>query len=147
TVTDNGTGTLKATESLTIHVIQPTFTSATAVNFYVGSVGHWTIAANGPKPVLSESVTDTLPPGVTFNPATGLLSGKPAAGSAGTYDLHFTATYASGPAITQTLVLTVAQPPRFTSAKSTIFTAGTAGSFTVSAIGFPTAPTLEENPS
>ena len=49
-----------------------------------------------PVPTLSESSSDTLPKGVSFNAATGVLSGPPAAGSSGTYTLNFTATNSLG---------------------------------------------------
>src|SRR5205807_1610433 len=67
-------------------------TSAGNTTFTAGSAGSFTVTAVGfPAPTLSESVTDVRPGGVTFNAATGVLSGTPAAGSGGVYILHFTA--------------------------------------------------------
>src|SRR5207248_9416741 len=47
------------------------------------------------------------PAGVTFNAASGTLGGTPAAGSLGTYTLHFTAHNGINPDATQTFTLTV----------------------------------------
>src|SRR5207248_1028502 len=63
---------------------------------------------------LSESGSDTLPSGVTFDAAGGLLHGTPAAGSAGTYTLHFAADNGVGSPVTQTFTLTVVAPLAFT---------------------------------
>ena len=93
-----------------------------------------------------ESSTDTLPSGVTFNAATGVLSGTPAAGTGGTYSLHFTAVNTVDSSPTQTFTLTVNQAPAITSAASATFTVGKGGIFTVTASGFPT-PTLSESSS
>src|SRR5208337_3585024 len=91
----------------------------------------------------SLSETGALPGGVTFTAATGVLSGTPAAGTGGTYSLHFTATNGVGSPATQNFTLTVNQAPAITSANSTTFTVGTAGSFTVTTTGVPT-PSLSE---
>ena len=53
------------------------------------TAGSFSATATGfPAPTLSE--TGALPSGVTFNTATGVLSGTPAAGTGGTYPLTFT---------------------------------------------------------
>ena len=140
-----------ATQIFTLTVSQatqaPTFTSADHTTFTVGTAGSFTVTASGvPTPTLSENSSDTLPTGVTFNAATGVLSGTPAAGTGGTYTLHFTASNGVLPDAAQTFTLTVNQAPAFTSADHTTFTVGTAGSFTVTASGVPT-PTLSENSS
>ena len=57
-------------------------------------------------PLLRESQNDVLPKGITFDPANGALGGTPAAGSAATYTLHFTATTAAG-SVTQLFTLHV----------------------------------------
>jgi autotransporter-associated beta strand protein len=140
----NGIGN-NATQTFTLTVDQaPAFTSANKATFPVGTLGSFTLTASGfPAPTFSEAAGDTLPGGVTFNAATGILSGTPAAGSEGNYMLHFTAANGVGSNATQTFTLTVGQPPAFTSASSTTFTAGTPGSFTVTTSGFP-APTITE---
>lgn len=123
------------------------FTSASSASFSPLTPGSFTVAAKGyPMPLLSESSTDILPAGVTFNPVTGLLSGTPAAGSSGRYTLHFTAHNGVGSDATQTFTLAVNAPPAITSADNTSFNAGTANSFTVTTTGFPT-PMLSMNSS
>src|SRR5581483_10969839 len=130
-----------ATQNFSLTVNQaPAITSANNTNFAVGTSGSFTVTTTGfPAPTLSQA--GTLPSGITFNVATGVLSGTPAAGTGGTYPITFTASNGVGTNATQSFTLTVNQAPAITSANSTTFTAGTAGSFTVTATGFP-APTL-----
>ena len=88
-----------------------------------------------------------MPSGVTFvdnGNGTATLGGTPAAGTGGTYTLTFTAANGVAPDATQSFTLTVNQAPAITSANSTTFTVGTAGSFTVTTTGFPT-PALSES--
>jgi len=125
-------------------------TSAASTTFTVGTASSFTVTATGtPTPTVIESSTDTLPTGVTFSAATGagtgVLSGTPAAGTGGTYSLHFAAVNTVGSSPTQTFTLTVNQAPEFTSANATTFTSG-AGTFTVTTTGFP-IPTLTETPT
>ena len=121
----------------------PAITSANSTTFTVGTAGSFTVTATGtPTPTLSE--TGALPSGVTFDAATGVLSGTPAAGTGGTYPLTFTAANGVPPNATQTFTLTVDQAPAITSANSTTFTVGTAGSFTMTTTGFPTPTPLTE---
>jgi hypothetical protein len=87
----------------------PAFTSAAGATFTAASAGNFAVTAGGyPAPTLSENSTDILPGGVYFDPSTGLLSGSPAPGSVGTYELHFTAHNGADPDATQTFTLTVA---------------------------------------
>src|SRR5207237_139701 len=138
----NGVGT-NATQNFTLTVNQAAaITSANNTTFTVGTAGSFTVTATGfPTPTLSE--TGALPNGVTFNTSTGVLSGTPAAGTAGTYPITFTAANGVGTNATQSFTLTVNQAPAITSANNTTFTVGTAGTFTVTATGSPT-PTLSE---
>ncbi|MGH7748088.1 MAG: putative Ig domain-containing protein, partial [Candidatus Dormibacteria bacterium] len=121
----------------------PAITSDTSTSFLVGSAGSFTVTAGGfPAPTLSESPSDTLPGGVTFDPSSGLLSGTPDPGSAGDYTLNFTAHNSTQPDATQAFVLHVDQVLAFTSAGSTTFTVGSPGTpLTVQASGFP-APSV-----
>src|SRR5271166_3778960 len=120
----------------------PAITSASSTTFTVGTVNSFPVTATGtPPPTLSES--GTLPSGVTFDPTTGVLSGTPAPNTGGVYNLTFAASNSVGSA-TQPFTLTVNQAPAITSASSTTFTVGTAGSFEVTATGVPT-PTLSES--
>ncbi len=134
------TGTL----TQTVTSSAPAITSASSTTFTAGTAGSFTVTATGaPTPTLSESSTDTLPSGVTFNAATGVLSGTPGATAGGAYTLHFTASNGAGSNATQTFTLTVDQAPAITSPASTTFTAGTAGTFTVTTTGYP-IPALTE---
>src|SRR5205807_234302 len=91
-------------------------------------------------PTLTES--GPLPNGVTFN--AGVLSGTPAPGTGGTYNLTFTAHNGIGTDATQTFTLAVNDAAAITSANSTTFTVGAPGTFTVTATGFP-VPTISES--
>ncbi len=142
----NGVGS-PAMQSFTLTVNEgPAITSANNTSFSVGSNGSFTVTATGnPTPTLSES--GALPNGVTFTPATGVLSGTPAAGTGGTYPITFTASNGIGSPAMQSFTLAVIQPPQapaITSANNTAFAVGSNGSFTVTATGFPT-PTLSES--
>ena len=88
----------------------------------------------------------TLPSGVTFtdsgyNYAT--LSGTPAAGTVGTYPLTITAANGGRSISTLYFTLTVNQAPGITSPAGTTFTAGQAGTFTVTSTGVPNAALSE----
>jgi large repetitive protein len=132
-----------ATQNFTLTIDEaPAFTSAGSATFTVGTAGSFTVTTSGfPPPGLS--VSGSLPKGVTFVPATGLLAGTPAVGTGGTYPLTFTADNGVAPAATQSFTLTVNEAPAFTSAGSATFTVGTAGSFIVTTSGFP-PPGLSE---
>ena len=135
-----------ATQAFTLTIsLALSITSANATIFTVGSAGTFTVTTSGALPI-TLSKTGALPAGVTFTDngnGTATLSGTPAAGSGGSYPLTFTAHNGVAPDATQTFTLTVNQPPAITSASSTTFTVGTAGSFTLTTTGFP-APTLSE---
>jgi alpha-tubulin suppressor-like RCC1 family protein len=116
----------------------PAITSANNTAFIVGQFSTFSVTATGsPTPTLSETVM--LPSGITFNAATGVLSGTPALNTGGTYALIFSASNGLSPNATQTFTLTVYQPaaPVITSANGATFTVDQNGSFTVTAIGFP----------
>lgn len=115
-------------------------TSANQATFLVGTQASFTITATGnPTPTLT--LTGTLPQGITFNPATGVLSGTAALGTGGVYPLTIQAENKVGSGVTQNFTLTINETPSFTSADSTTFLVGSQGTFTVSARGFP-APTF-----
>ena len=57
--------------------IPPAFTSAGSTAFTVYTTGSFTVVASG-TPSATLSMTGALPSGVTFNAATGVLSGPPA---------------------------------------------------------------------
>jgi large repetitive protein len=130
-----------ATQTFSIYIDEaPAITSADQTVFGTGVAGSFTMTASGyPQPTFSES--GALPSGVTLSSA-GLLSGTPAAGTAGVYPITVTATNSAGSA-TQAFTLTVDETPAFTSTDQVVFGTGVAGSFTVTATGSP-APTFTE---
>ena len=109
----NGIGS-PAMQSFTLTVNQkskPAITSTNNTAFKVGRSGSFTVIRTGfPTPTLSES--GALPSGVAFNPATGVLSGTPALGTAGIYPITFTASNGVGGPAIQSFTLTVNQVPR-----------------------------------
>jgi hypothetical protein len=84
----------------------PAFTSATSTTFTVNSAGTFTVTATG-VPAPTFSFTGSLPSGVTLNSTTGVLSGTPAFGTAGTYPITITAQNGVTPNATQNFTLTV----------------------------------------
>ncbi len=118
--------------------ILPSISSASTTSFTVGSAGSFAVTGTG-----TMSVSGTLPSGVTFDAATGLLSGTPAAGSTGAYHLTVTATSNSLTA-TQAFTLTVNPIPSslaFTTAmlSGKTFTEGTVNTLLFNANGTLTA--------
>jgi sugar lactone lactonase YvrE len=87
----------------------PVITSANHVTFHEDTGASFTVTATGfPAPTLSKN--GSLPSGITFNPATGVLSGTPALGSAGTYPITFTASNGVGSNAGQNFTLTITAP-------------------------------------
>ena len=148
-ITFTATNTVGATapQAFTLTVRQPpAITSAASTAFTVGVAGSFTVTTTGfPTPGITRTGV-ALPGGVTFTDngdGTGTLSGTPAAGTAGSYAITFTAANGAVPNAVQAFTLTVQQAPAITSAASTTFTVGTPGTFTVTTTGFPT-PTVSE---
>ena len=86
----------------------PMITSPQAVTFTISTAGSFAVTTTGePTPTLSHN--GTLPAGLSFNSAAGMLiiSGTPAAGTAGTYPITFTASNGVGTDATQNFTLTV----------------------------------------
>src|SRR5205814_2245003 len=103
----NGIGS-PASQTFTLTVNQaPAITSPSSTTFTVGTAGTFSVTTTGtPTPSLQES--GTLPSGVTFKDngnGTATLSGTPAAGTAATYTLTFTATNGIGTPATQNFTL------------------------------------------
>ena len=139
TVTASNGVAPNASQGFTLTIEQaPQITSANAANFLVGTNGSFTVTATGtPTPTLS--IAGSLPSGVSFAPATGLISGTPAAGTGGSYPITVTASNGVLPNAVQNFTLTVNEAPQITSANSATFTLNNLGSFTVTANGFPAA--------
>jgi hypothetical protein len=132
-----------ATETFTLLVNQvPQITSANSTDFIVGTNGSFQLTATG-FPAATFAVSETLPPGLSFNSA-GLLTGTPLANTGGTYTLHFQATNSAGASLFQTFTLIILQDPAITSPNAATFTVEEFGSFNVTSTGYP-APTYEES--
>lgn len=86
----------------------PVITSADLATFETGVADSFTVTATGPTPLTLSEYGD-LPDGVTFDAGTGVLSGTPAAGSAGVYQIQFFASTAVN-GIGQLFTLTVIAP-------------------------------------
>ncbi len=93
-------------------------------------------------PIPTFTKTGALPTGVTLA-SDGTLSGTPAAGTGGIYPITITAANGNLPDATQPFTLTVNQAPAITSASSTTFDEGSAGTFTVTSTGFPSTTISE----
>ena len=84
--------------------LPPPFTSPNAATFTLGLPGSFTVTTSVPSPVLSIAA-GTLPAGLTFTPATGVLTGTPAA--VGLYPLTFRISVGTEPFANQAFTLFV----------------------------------------
>ena len=92
----------------------PAFTSSSAASFTVGATNSFTLETTGyPAPTFAVT-TGTLPNGLTLDATTGILSGNPAVGTTGVYNLVITASNGLSPNATQNFTLTVNTPPTIT---------------------------------
>jgi hypothetical protein len=124
----------------------PTFASADHATFTSGISNTFSISTNG-APAATISEGGILPSGVKFTAkgnGTATLSGVPSATSGGVYHFTLSATNGYAPNATESFTLTVDQSPTISSAATTVFTAGTAGTFSITTTGFPN-PTLHES--
>ncbi|MFM8930328.1 MAG: beta strand repeat-containing protein, partial [Gemmataceae bacterium] len=133
---DNGVGT-PATQAFTLTLREtPAFTSATSAYFRVGADNSFQFTATG-YPAPSFTLNDTLPSGLALDTLTGKLTGSPAGGTGGVYSLTVVAGNGTGSDASQAFTLTVQQVPIFTSTDRVSFRAGEAGSFRLTATGYP----------
>jgi hypothetical protein len=136
-----------ATQNFALVVDAPSaITSGDSTTFTVGTAGTFTVTTSG-NPTAAISESGTLPDGVTFTDngdGTATLAGTPTTGTGGSYSFTITASNGVGSDATQTFTLTVDEAPSISSGDTTAFTAGSAGSFTVTTGGFPT-PALGES--
>jgi hypothetical protein len=128
------------TQAFTLTVHQgPAITSSDHTEFTVGSAGTFAVTTSGvPNATITE--TGTLPSGVSLvsnSDGTATLAGTPDAATGGVYPITFTASNGVNPDAVQSFTLTVDQAPAITTADHATFTVGTAGTFTVSATGYP----------
>ena len=100
-----------ATQNFTLTISNPPrIVSANNTTFVVGTSNTFTIKALKTVPKSTLSFTGALPAGVTFvanNNGTATLSGNPAAGSEGVYQITLTAQNGTLPNATQLFTLTV----------------------------------------
>ncbi len=129
-----------STVSLTVAVgIAPTITSAASATFLTGVAGSFTVEATG-NPVPSVNAVD-YPSWMTFTQgsSSGVLSGTPPQGSGGLWPVYVSAGNGYGASATQTLILTVDQPPGIAAASHLTFRAGHSVRYRITATGFPAA--------
>jgi DNA-binding beta-propeller fold protein YncE len=117
------------------NALSPVITSAPGTFFDAGIAGKFTVVASA-LPLASLTETGALPSGVTLS-TSGVLAGTPAADSGGLYPITITATNGVTPDYLQQFSLTVFQAPAITSGASTTFAVGAAGSFALTASGYP----------
>ena len=142
-VATNAYGSVQQTLTITIQQ-PPAITSASSTAFTVGTPGTFSVTTTG-SPTAKITESGALPSGVTFvdgGNGTATLAGTPAAGTNASYPITITAANGVGSNATQSFTLTVNPAnaaPVITSASGTTFAAGTAGTFTVTTTGVPTA--------
>jgi large repetitive protein len=119
----------------TANAMSPVITSGASGGFIVGDANSLTVTASA-LPAASFSETGALPAGVTLT-GSGVLSGTPAAGTGGFYPITITASNGVAPDYVQQYDLTVYQAAAITSGDSATFQVGTAGSFSLTATGYP----------
>jgi large repetitive protein len=112
--------------------------------FTTGQAGSFTFSASGTPPP-SITLDSTLPAGLTFTDngnGTATISGTPAPGTGGAYEIVITLTNSAG---TTTIdpPLIIDQPTVISSATAATFETAQSGSFTVTTTGYPN-PTITE---
>jgi PKD repeat protein len=134
------TANLSGSVSVIDVLLAPVHGPATPGNKLTGSAFSFTIPESG-NPFPSFSLTSgSLPPGVTLNTSTGVISGTPT--TAGSYTYGITATNSQGTdLITYTQVISTPAPPTHGPAVPGTAPAGVAFSFTIPESGNP-APTF-----
>ena len=134
----NVTGSDSRTITLTVGAPPPVITSFASATGRVGTPFTFNVVAtNAPTGYAATG----LPGGLSIDPATGVINGTPAAGTANTYTVQLTATNASG-SVSQPLVLVIDPPlnaPVYTGPLNLSGTQGSAFTFTP-AFGTVTAP-------
>jgi hypothetical protein len=131
----NAGGTGSATLTITIIPPPPVITSATTANGFVGVAFSYQITATN-NPTSFDAVG--LPPGLTVNTSTGLISGTPT--TAGTYTVTISATNAGGTgSATLTITIDIPPPPVITSATTANGFVGVPFSYQITATNNPTS--------
>jgi large repetitive protein len=132
------------TVSLEIVVdVAPKITSPASATFQTGVAGTFTVLATGtPAPTVSAV---GYPSWMTFTPgnSSGMLTGTPPSGSGGTWPVYIWVQNGSGFTASQSLTLTVNQPPALTVPSLLTFRVGRWRKYLISSTGFP-APVVSE---
>jgi hypothetical protein len=139
----NEFGTSSQTFTLVVGSI-PSFGSSNSTTFPVGVSTVFHVTARGsPQPTLNER--GKLPTGVQFQGGRGTatISGTPARGTSGSYQITLMAGQGTALSASQTFTLVVGAVPTFRSADSATFVVGDATAFIVAAKGNP-APSVTE---
>jgi WD40 repeat protein len=129
----------------------PEITSEDYTTFTVGVEDSFEVQATGqPLPLITvdETLSDALPEGLVFTPGTGsaILTGTPAVGMGGIYDLVFVASNGVGSGDQQSFTLIVEEAPWFTSEPTAIISVGKLEDLNLTAMGMPLPTiTLEAN--
>lgn len=137
-------GALSTVRGILVQVPRPpSFTSAETATFRVNTPGTFSPAvSNG-----SITYLGTLPQGLFFTPGNpAVISGTPAGGSGGIYPLSLFGTGVAGTS-TQTLALTVNEPPSILSSNHMVAFAGKPVTFDVVAYGYPLLGTRSAAPT
>jgi hypothetical protein len=141
TITAHNSSGADATQSFTLTVnAGPSITSAGSTTFTVGNSGHFTVETSGFQAPVFSIPENSLPTGVTFTDngdGTATLTGIPASGAGGIYVIVISVGDAADGTFTQRFTLTVDELPTIQSVDDATFVAGSPGSFTVHATGFP----------
>ncbi len=129
----------RASTSFSVDVAPLEFTSDSSTVFEAGQPGTFTVSTNSmPTAHLTES--GALPTGIAFTDngdGTATIAGT-APTTLGAYPITITAENGVSPKQTQSFTLFVGTRPGLSSTASSVFVAGSAGSFTVTATGYPT---------
>lgn len=133
-IADTNNHTLRRAAAVTA----PGFSSANNATFTVGTSATFTVVATGSPASTFSIISGSLPPNITLNATTGVISGTPTTGAGSPYLFTVRATNGVNPPADQAFTLTVNQPPIITSASTTTFSVGAPGSFSVTATGSPT---------
>ena len=142
----SGLGTPIATNlvaQLDARPAKPAFTSDGPPAGNVGTPYSYTYAATG-TPAPTFAVSGPLPPGLALNATSGVLSGTPTQTTTATFTVTATNSGGSASIVNQITIDPAPAAPAFTSPAATTDTVGIAGSFQISATGYPT-PTVTES--
>ena len=121
-------------------VSKPAITSPASTVFAADSLGFFRLSATG-EPVPALSITSgSLPSGLGFvdlGNGTASLSGTPSQAEGGLYPLTVAASNSQG-TVTQSFTLNIDSQPAVTSAAADYMSAGQAGTYAITASGYPT---------